>query len=1223
MKKKLHFLAMSMRFMFFCLIVQSLVASTLFAKEGTAQILSINDVILDRLELNHVKFKDALKKIEALSTYTFVYSNKEIPGNQLVTLSVRNESLGNILLRISKQANVKFQQVNKNISIKRIEHPLEKDQKRVDVFIQTLRVTGKISSEEDTEGLPGVNVIEKGTINGTVTDATGAYAIEVSEDATLIFSSVGFKQQEVQVAGRTVIDLTMTSDIRQLEELVVIGYGTVKRRDVNGSVASISGEDISAVPVANVAQALTGRLPGVNVISQDGRPDANISIRVRGGGSISQSNEPLFIVDGFPVSSISDIPASQIQSIDVLKDASSTAIYGARGANGVIIVTTKRGVEGKLTVSYEGYSKFNQPTKYLETMSAYDYISYNWGYAQAISSSYADAWERLWAIGDFTDEFNNEDGIDHYREIAATNFSKQAYGNSFSQSHNLNISNGNENTKYLFALNHIDEDGMKVNSWYRRTNVSFKLDQKLSKALNLSLDTRFTDIKRVGDEGTTNGRGSILSSSYWFRPIRTKDVLGELDDSKNTQLGMYDAILQDAYNPMARMEDFTPERRGRSIRANSSLDWQIIYGLIARTELGLNTYWNRDRTWSGAVYNNYFDTEGNKTYSGNASINSSEGWSLRWANTLTYEVQGLGNNHKLNILAGQEISNSGSQGADIWGNYYPASFTPDRAFAMMNQYLTGTSTVNYGYSSSIGAPNRLLSYFGRLNYSLYDRYSLTATFRADGSSRFAPSNKWGYFPAVALGWRLSEESFLKNSRWLYNLKLRAAYGTVGNDGIDPTLWKMTWNSSGLTRYSINEQQQPAYVPVATAPNPNLVWETTVTRNIGLDYGLFDNKLYGSLDLYWNSTNDLLMLTSISPISGFESTYENVGSTSNKGIEFALGADVIRTTDFKLTAGFNININKGNVDELAEGVNGLYKTNWGSTMTQPNTGDYILVEGKPVGLVRGYTYDGWYEVNDFTFENGMYVLNSNVADIGSGIIGTVYGTTANKPGGQAAYPGVIKYKDISGPEGRPDGIIDENDVTIIGNMNPKHTGGFNLGGNYKSIDFRFDFNWSYGNQIYNANYLAAFYGSKEDGLYKNRLDYLSSAYRIFDIQNGQLVSVTNPDELKSLNANAKTFLPYHENPVASTLGIEDGSYLRLNTITVGYNFPTNLVNRIGAGKLRLYGSIYNAFILTGYSGLDPEVNTNTSQGGAQYPTTGLDWGAYPRAMSFILGLNVEF
>ncbi len=1092
------------------------------------------------------------------------------------------------------------------------------------IFAQ-ITVTGTVT-DTDRQAVAGANVVVKGTTTGTMTDINGKFSLNVPSSSSVItISFIGYVAQDIVVGNNTVLNVTLESEATALSEVVVIGYGTVRKRDLTGSVASISGADIASVPVSNAAQALTGKLPGVSVVSQDGRPDASISIRVRGGGSISQSNDPLFIVDGFPVSTISDIPADLIESIDVLKDASSTAIYGARGANGVIIVTTKGAKAGKLTVNYDGYMQFNQPTKYLETLDAYDYIAYNWGYARAISAAYANAWEMLWAIGNQAETYGNSQGIDFYKNVKARNYSKDSYGNSFSHNHNLNITGGSENSKYLFAANYIDNDGMKINSWYKRFNATFKIDQKIFERLNLTFDTRFSDIDRMGSESTQNARGSILSSSYQFRPIATEDVRGELNDVINTQLGMYDVVLQDRYNPVERMKDYLPGSRGRALRSNVALSWNVVKGLTARSEMGINSYWNKSKTWSGAIYNDYLDTEGNKAFGGNASIGTSEGWGLRWANTLSYDVQGLGSNQSLNIMAGQEVTNSGSSSINIWGNKYPSSFDSERAFAMMDQYLSGTSTVNSGFESNTGTPNRLLSYFGRLNYSLLNKYLLTLTFRADGSSRFAPSNRWGYFPAAALGWRVSEENFMKNIDWLNNLKFRVSYGSVGNDGISANLWKTNWSSTGPTGYSINEVQQIAYTPASTIANPNLKWETTITRNAGIDYAFLKSRIYGTLDFYWNSTKDLLMLTSVSAISGFSSTYDNIGSTSNKGVELAVGADIIRGKDFSLSADFNININRGRVEELAPGVNGLYRTSWASVYIAPLTGDYILMEGQPVGQVRGYQYDGWYTTNDFNYDPATqtYTLKPGVPDIASGIIGTVYGTSSNKPGGQSAYPGVIKLKDISGPDGAPDGLVNDYDVDVIGDMNPKHTGGFNINGTYKAFDMGLNFNWSYGNKIYNANYLSALMGIKEDGLYRNRLDVIGNSYRIYDIQEGQLVFVTDPAQLDALNSGTEIFMPYQENAVTSTLGIQDGSFLRLNTVSLGYTLPVTLTGKINISKLRVYGAIYNALTFTKYLGLDPEVNTNTSQGGAQYPTIGLDWGAYPRARSFTLGINVEF
>lgn len=1172
-----------------------------------AQVFAVNTYSQStRLSLNmkNVSAKTVLQQIEDKSQFYFIYDATVIDVDKKVSIESENELVTKILDELFKGSNVIYKINNRQIALTTTNESLSS------VGQQIIKVSGKVTDSSGAS-LPGVSVVIKGTITGVITDASGNYSLSnILAGATLQFSFVGMKSQEIPVSGKTMINVVLDEDAIGIEEVVAIGYGTMKRRDITGSVASISGEQLAKTPVTNVAQALKGRLPGVNVVSADGRPDAKVYIRVRGGGSISQSNEPLIIVDGFP-GSLNSVPANQIQSIDVLKDASSTAIYGARGANGVIIVTTKSGGD-KLVVSYDGYMQFNKPTKYFPAMSAYDYIGYNWGYAKAINDGYAGAWEMLWGIGRYADTYNNAAGIDHYKNVDAINYAKQEYGESYSHNHSINISNGNKNSKFIISLNHVDDDGMKPNSWYKRTNASFKLDQNLGDRFKLSLNTSFVNIQKVVNPGSTR------TASY-FRPIATEDVLGEMDQAINTQLGFYVDLIEDMYNPVDRMKDYTPEETSRALKANTALSWDIIKGLTFKTELSLTANWNRDHTWSGAIANHMFDKQGNKTFGGHATIESGEGWKMRWVNLLNYDIAFRSDKHSLKFLAGQEVSDSHSENMSINGRFYPASFDAERAFAMMDQYLAAEpgQTPNYSYSASVGTPDRLQSYFGTMNYSLLDRYLLTATFRADGSSRFAPANRWGYFPAAALAWRLSEEGFLKDFNWIDNLKARISYGSVGNDAISANQWKMTWKSIGQTGYSINELLQVAYAPGGALPNPKLKWETTITRNLGIDYAFFNNKIYGTLEIYRNSTKDLLTATPVSPITGFSTTYENIGSTSNRGVELAIGGDIVRSKDFNLSTNFNININRGKIDELAEGVTGLYRSGFAA---QPATGDYILEVGKPVGQVRGYTYDGWYSVEDFTYSDGRYTLKEGVPDIKTGLIGTVYGTASNKPGGQVAHPGVVKFKDISGPDGAPDGIVDEYDVSIIGDMNAAHTGGFNLSGNYRSFDFSFDFNWSYGNKIYNAEYLSAFAGEKENGLYRNRLDYLSTSYKIYDIRDGQLVRVVDPAELSALNANATTFLPFHENKVASTMGVQDGSYLRLNTVTLGYSIPKNLLIRIGIKKARLYGSVYNALTFTNYIGLDPEVNTSEGSG---YPTKGMDFGTYPRARSFTFGVNVEF
>jgi TonB-linked SusC/RagA family outer membrane protein len=537
----------------------------------------------------------------------------------------------------------------------------------------------------------------------------------------------------------------------------------------------------------------------------------------------------------------------------------------------------------------------------------------------------------------------------------------------------------------------------------------------------------------------------------------------------------------------------------------------------------------------------------------------------------------------------------------------------------MSQYDAANGGTMTLYSP-VNIPNRMLSLFGRINYSLMDRYLATVTFRADGSSKFPGSHRWGYFPAAALAWRVSEEAFMKEVDWLDNLKLRLSYGEVGNDGISSGMWTQLRTAEGDNRwqYALNHTWQPAYdLASAQMANDELKWETTVTRNIGLDFGLLNGRLWGTLDLYHNTTRDLLMLTQLPAITGFTSAFKNLGQTSNKGVELSLSGVIYKDRDWNVTAGFNINFNRGNVDELADGVTGQYGTQW-IQQNRP-ADDYILIEGRPVGLVRGLVSEGFYTPDDFDYANGMYTLKQGVADVSTYIIPEFYGPDANgRPGTQNAYPGMAKFKDLN-----DDGVIDTDDYDIIGDMNPVHTGGFNLNASYKGFDLGLYFNWSYGNEVYNVTRLASFYGYSRGGVFENKLAFMKDAYKLYDIQGGQLVRVTTPDELKALNVNAKYPLAYNAMGIVSDLGIEDGSYLRLNTLTLGYTLPKTLLAKAGISNLRLYGTVYNLLTLTGYSGLDPEVNANSNVNNATYPTTGLDWGAYPRSRSFVLGMNLTF
>jgi len=1086
------------------------------------------------------------------------------------------------------------------------------------VYAQDITVKGEV---RDTANKPifGVSVQVEGTASlMTTTDQEGHFSLSVPANTTqLLISHVGMLSQKVNVVAGQVLSVILEQDANKLDDVVVIGYQTMRRKDLTGAVASVSGKTISSIPVSNAAQALQGKLPGVNVVSQDGRPDAAVSIRVRGGSSISQSNDPLILVDGVIVGSLNDIPVDQIASIDVLKDASSTAIYGARGANGVIIVTTKSPKEGRVAVTYNGYGKVNTPVKYMDAMDPYDYIKYVWANAAANGAAYQTPFEKLFGIGAYAQ--NNPGGIESYRNTPTTDIQRQVYNSSFSHNHDLSISGGSDKTKVLFTANFIDEQGMKVNSSFKRANISLKASQKLFKNVDVDLDTRYSETRNLGDDGTASGSGSLLSAAYRFRPIAMSDILGDVGALREGNMEQYGKnSMWDQYNPYNRIEDYYPLKSGQKLRGTIALNWKITNFLTYHSAFNINKAWSQNKIWGGAVYNNYIDDKtGEKLYAGSVDYDKADSWGSRWTNTLSFDPK-LGANHRLNVLVGHEVSNSGGTDMRIIANHFPSNFSMDNAFSMINQYdlTAGTSS----FSTNISTPVRLLSYFARANYTLMDRYLFTFTFRSDGSSTFAPEHRRGYFPAAAAAWRISEESFMKNVNWVNNLKLRLSYGAVGNDLNNSSLWTQLWTSETDRRwqYVLNNQYQAAYdLQSAQMANPNLKWETSITQNVGLDFELFGRRLSGTVDVYNNKTKDLLLLTTLPGLTGFTTTYANVGQISNKGVEISLTGTVFQNKDWNVTVGGNINFNKGNVDRLADNVTGLYGTQWASTSTYP-VADYILQQGSPVGMVRGLTYDGFYTANDFNYANGVYTLKPGIADVGS-FIGVVHGIgTTERPANQIAYPGLVKYKDFNG-----DGKIDDQDIRVIGNTNPKHTGGLNISATFKGLDFGAYLNWSYGNQIYNATKLAGLYGYKETGVYENKLAILNNAYKIYDVQNGQLVRLSTPDQLNAANANANLPLAYNENGVASTLGIENGSYLRLNTLVLGYTMPSKLMKKIGINRLRIYGSVYNVLTITGYSGLDPEVNTNTAQNHAVYPTTGLDWGAYPRARSFVFGLNLNF
>ena len=1065
------------------------------------------------------------------------------------------------------------------------------------------KVTGTV---KDSAGEPiiGASVIVDGTTTGTTTAADGTYSLNVPKDAVLQVSFIGYETVSQAVApGQTNIDFVLNSSSTQLDEVVVIGYGAVKRRDLTGAVASVTGEKLAANPVSDVAQALQGKLPGVNVITQDGRPGAEVAVRVRGGGSITQSNNPLFVVDGFPVSSISDIPASEIESIDVLKDASSTAIYGARGANGVILVTTKAAKAGTVKVTYDGYVQVKKVAKRLETLSAQDYVLHNWSYAASRGAANQDAVEKYFGLGS---KYGNH--YADYANVATHDWTDDLLRTAFTHSHTFTVSGGTEKTQAVATFNFIDDEGIKINSDLSRVNASFKIRQQLAKRLHLDVDVRYSESSKNGRENTTSGKGSDVSGAYFYKPI--DNPLGGVHYSEvasGFSFGI--ANIDDTHNPKEMVNNIIDKSNSRSFRGSAALSWEIIDGLTARTELSLTRGNSKSRYFDGGY------TSGTKS----ASISRGESEGLRSLTTINYDFQ-LGKAHKFSVMLGNEILETESESSSLSGTGFPDTFDFETAMGLIH-----TATQQFSATNSVGVPNHTTSFFGRINYTLLDRFLLTATMRADGSSKFAPENRWGYFPAAAVAWRMSDEAWLKDVGWLSNLKLRLSYGTSGSDNINSNLWRETWKSlgSGSNKMPINGELSAFYRPDGLLSNNNLKWETTISRNIGIDYGFLGGRINGALEIYWNTTKDLLMAVPVDNTTGYSYQFQNFGQTSNKGIELSVNAVIVDKKDWKFSVDAIYNYNKNNLDELPNTSQYDYSSYWGSSAQIP-VNDFMFIENQPIGIVRGYISEGFYTTQDFDYVDGQYILKQGTADITKAITAT-YLHPFDIPKGQTAFPGAPKFRDING-----DGLVNLDDATSLGEVMPKHTGSFSLNLNWNNFDLSGNFTWTAGGKVYNVNAMINASGNEYDGIGRQRPAWYADTYKIYTVNGaGDLQFVSTPEELDKLNANAKYHLPYNQSGIVSSQWLEDGSYLRLQTLTLGYTLPKNAVKKIGIDRIRVYFTANNLFTLTGYSGVDPEVNAYTSgRTGFMsdlkiFPTLNMDFGAYPRARTFTFGANITF
>ncbi|RYE10634.1 MAG: SusC/RagA family TonB-linked outer membrane protein, partial [Sphingobacteriaceae bacterium] len=774
---------------------------------------------------------------------------------------------------------------------------------------QNRQITGTITEKSDKEPLVGVSVLIKGTNIGNQTDVNGRFKITApAANSVLVVRYVGYKPQEIPIGSKTEINIALESDAVQLNEVVAVGFATVRRRDVTGSISSVTAKDLKDIPLNSAGAALAGRLAGVQVNQSEGSPDAQIQIRVRGGGSITQDNSPLYIIDGIQVENgLSNISPQDIESIDVLKDAASTAIYGARGANGVVIITTKGGRAMKTTVNYNAFVGINKLAKELPVMGPYDFVVYQYERNRFTADSTN-------LINDYGSAFS---GLAKYQNIPAIDWQQRALGRTgLQQTHNLSIGGGTKTTQFNISFTDNQQKGTVLNSDYDRKLINFRFDHTATAHLKVGFNVRYntqvvkgagTSNSTIGSAGTSNSASSSvysnLRNTLKYRPFSIPGVDDYAIDpaylAETNAAGNNYGIINPVVNASAQYRQ-TPSN---VTDLNGYVNYTFNKYFSFRSTLGVDYNNQKQNSFDDFITANARVNGAGQPLAGVITVNSN---TLDWANTLTFTNAGKNPKHGvLNILLGNEFYNSHSESLNNQFKLFPSGISATDA---LNQLNLGTIVTTYPQVTNI--TSHLLSFFTRANYNYDKKYLFQATLRADGSSKFEPGKQWGYFPSGSFAWRLSDENFMKNIKALSNLKLRLSYGTSGNNRIADYLTQTVFNANAL--YSLNESTTSIGFSSPYLSNPNLKWETTVSKNIGLDFGFLNDRIQISLDAYRNVTKDLLLLVNIPGSSGYTTQYQNVGKTQNQGVEAQVNASIIQTKNFSWSTNFNVSYNQNKV-----------------------------------------------------------------------------------------------------------------------------------------------------------------------------------------------------------------------------------------------------------------------------------------------------------------------
>ncbi len=1053
--------------------------------------------------------------------------------------------------------------------------------------------------DSNGEAVIGATVAEKGLpANATVTDIDGNFTLTLQKAKHILISYIGMITEELQAAEG--MNVVMRDDVASMEEVVVVGYTSRARKDLTGSVGSVSGQKLAIVPVSSAAEALQGKIAGVQITTVDGQPGADINIRVRGATSVTSENRPLYIIDGFEADNINDIPPSDIASIDVLKDASLTAIYGARGGNGVIVVTTKSAQAGKVQVGFNGRLSLSHLSKKLDLMNTEQFVRYQWDRAAAGST-------RSNAAKYFRGNFGNRDDMDVYQRAVTHDWQDEVMNETpLNYMANVTIGGGNEKVKFNVSLTQTDDKGIIMGSGVRRTNINTKLVVNITDNLTFNYNPKFTYRRDIGAGGEGVGSGGIIDVLR-YRPT---NGLREFAFWDPRTVDPDDEAIFSYTNPKSDIGQNQRKRHQYTYVNQFSLNWRPIAGLSLKSDFAHSMSFSDENKFYGFMTN----TGKSNNNLGVAEITDRKAQSYTWTNTAAYDMT-IGEDHNLSFLLGQEIHDSQYKRVYMRNRYFGRDIDAESAWANMT---LGTA---WNAESSLSTADRMASFFGQVSYNFNHKYLLSVTMRADGSSKFAPGHQWGYFPSISGGWEIKKEKFLKDVKWIDQLKLRLAIGLSGNNRIGDDLWRYLYSISATGGPGFGEATalgEPYYVVGNTLPNEAIKWETTLTRNLALDIALFDGRLTITPEIYWNNTRDLLYSSPLPTTSGYTQQTQNIGEVSNKGYELTLNADLLRGKDYVLSANLTFGHNKMIVEKLNNTDDILWNQNsrWKSSYN-----DYCLRVGDEVGLIYGFIYDGLYSPSEFDFDP-----NQNFLAVPKE--GTVVNNLFNDSNsGVATLPGKIKFKDLNG-DGQITASDDPNvkdDRTVIGNTNPKYVGGFGLSGQWKDFDFAVNFNYMLDFDINNATAyaLSSISGASSSTTFTNVLEKFNNCWRYTRDSDFENVYKNYYDdgateEYIAMNAGKGLWNPSDvTNNVTHSYFIEDGSFLRCSDITLGYSFPTKWIKKVGLTKCRLYVSASNLFIITGYSGYDPEVDIQTGL------TPGMDYNRYPRNRSFVFGTNITF